>query len=238
VATPIDFPPDPTPGQVYTNGVQTYQWDGFVWRLVRTSAVGPTGPQGETGPTGPQGETGDTGPTGPQGEQGITGPTGPTGADSSVTGPTGATGPTGSFSTDAWQTYTPVWYASSSTPNVGNGTLSGRYITLGSAVFGEIQLVAGSTGFSRGSGTYAFGLPGTAVYSNFQPVGQVVMDDADGSTFLGTAMFRNGNDDRVELFLHSQSAAFDEAVPVTHQAPFFFSTGDRILVQFMYESTS
>ena len=39
---PIDFPSTPTLGATYTYGTQTYQWDGSTWRLVRTSAVGPT----------------------------------------------------------------------------------------------------------------------------------------------------------------------------------------------------
>ena len=64
----IDFPNNPTLGDTYTNGINVYEWDGNAWRLVRTSAVGPTGP------------------------------TGPAGEDSTVTGPTGPTGPSGTNS--------------------------------------------------------------------------------------------------------------------------------------------
>ena len=45
----IDFPNSPTLNQTYTNGIQTYRWNGTAWRLVRTSAVGPTGPTGPAG---------------------------------------------------------------------------------------------------------------------------------------------------------------------------------------------
>jgi hypothetical protein len=59
---PIDFPSSPAVDQTYTYNGQTYKWLGTVWRLVRTSAVGPTGPastvQGPTGPTGPTGSAG------------------------------------------------------------------------------------------------------------------------------------------------------------------------------------
>jgi hypothetical protein len=59
----IDFPNAPTgPGQLFTSGVQTWQWDGTTWNLVVSTVVGATGP------------------------------TGPQGAASTVTGPTGATG--------------------------------------------------------------------------------------------------------------------------------------------------
>ena len=45
----IDFPPSPALNEVYTNGINTYRWNGSSWRLVRTSAVGPTGPTGPAG---------------------------------------------------------------------------------------------------------------------------------------------------------------------------------------------
>ena len=102
----INFPSDPTPGDQYTNGIQTYFWNGTAWRLVRTSAQGPTGPTGPAGADGiigVDGATGATGPTGPTGDTGPTGPTGATGTDGIIgvdgvtgpTGPTGSTGPTG-----------------------------------------------------------------------------------------------------------------------------------------------
>jgi hypothetical protein len=45
----MDFPNSPTLDQTYTYGIQTYSWNGTAWRLVRTSAVGPTGPTGAPG---------------------------------------------------------------------------------------------------------------------------------------------------------------------------------------------
>jgi hypothetical protein len=222
---PIDFPPTPTLGQTYVYSTQTYQWNGSTWRLVRTSAVGPTGP---TGPTGPVSTV--LGPTG------ATGSTGPTGAASTALGPTGPTGATGSFAITPWTTYTPLWYTSGTAATIGNGTLTGRYVNIGATIIGELRLNFGST-TSRGSGTYRFSLPTLGVAENFQPMGQVVIrDEGPGIAYFGSAIFNNNQDDRMELILHSQSASFDEGVAVSENTPMLFGTNDKILVHFQYES--
>ena len=48
----IDFPSSPELDEQYTYGGQVYEWNGLVWRLVRTSAAGPTGATGPTGAAG------------------------------------------------------------------------------------------------------------------------------------------------------------------------------------------
>jgi hypothetical protein len=228
----IDFPNNPTLNQVYTNGVNTYFWDGTAWRLVRTSAQGPTGP---TGPAGADSTAiGATGPTGPSG---LEGPTGPTGAPSLFPGPTGPTGATGSFTITPWTLYTPIWYGSSTNPQIGNGSIVGRYTNVGATIFGEIRIQAGTSGFNRGSGTYSLSLPASGIVANYQPVGQVVMrDEGPGINYFGTAIFNNNFTNRVELFMHSQSATFDEGVAVTESTPFLISGNDKIFIQFTYES--
>jgi hypothetical protein len=227
----IDFPSDPALNQEYVNGTQTYKWNGSAWRLVRTSAVGPTGP---TGPAGldstAEGATGPTGPTGPS----VTGPTGPTGADSTVPGPIG---PTGSFAIEPWTTYTPTLFGSTTNPVIGNGSITGRYMNVGATIFGEIRIIAGTSGFTRGSGNYSVSLPTAGIVENYQPVGQVVMrDEGPGITYFGTAIFNNNVNNRVELFIHSQVSSYDEGFAVTESTPFLFSGNDKILIQFTYES--
>jgi hypothetical protein len=228
----IDFPNSPTLNQTYTNGIQTYQWNGTAWRLVRTSAVGPTGPTGAPGL-----DSTAIGATGPTGAQGVTGPTGPEGAASTVTGPQGVTGPTGSFAVTPWTTYTPILSASTTNPVIGNGSITGRYVSIGATIMGEIRIIAGTVGFDRGLGTYYVSLPTSGVIENFQPVGQVVMrDEGPGTNYFGTAIFNSGVVDRIELYMHSQVGTFDEGIAVTESLPFLFSANDKILIQITYES--
>ena len=228
----IDFPPSPTLNQTYTNGIQTYTWNGTAWRLVRTSAVGPTGPTGAAGNDSTA--IGATGPQGPTGPQGVTGPTG---AASTVIGPTGPTGATGSFSVTPWTTYTPLLTASTTNPVIGNGSITGRYVSIGATIIGEIRIIAGTVGFNRGLGAYSVSLPTAAVFENFQPVGQVVVrDEGPGLNYFGTAIFTGGFNDKVQLFMHSQTATFDEGIAVTDSLPFIFSANDKILIQLTYES--
>jgi hypothetical protein len=103
-------------------------------------------------------------------------------------------------------------------------------------VMGEIQIIAGTSGFNRGSGTYSVTLPTNAIFEAYQPIGQVVMrDEGPGITYFGTAIFTTFAN-RVELFIHSQSAAFDEGVSVTESTPFLYGANDKILIQFTYEA--
>lgn len=229
----IDFPSNPILGDQYTNGINVYEWDGNAWRLVRTSAVGPTGP---TGPAGADSNvTGPTGPTGPS----VTGPTGPA---STEVGPTGPTGPTGTFTITPWTTYTPLWTASTTDPTVGDASIQGRYVSLGATVIGEIAITGGTSagGFNRGSGTYTFSLPTDAVASSYQPLGQVVFrNEGPGNQFMGTAMFINvsgGVANTFQCYMHGQVSTIDEGIPATESTPFLFDVNDKILIQFLYEA--
>jgi len=229
----IDFPSGPTLDDQYTNGVNVYRWDGTAWRLVRTSAVGPTGP---TGPGGQDSTViGPTGPTGPE-------VTGPTGAASSVTGPIGPTGPTGSFGISPWTVYTPQWSAADTDPTIGDSSIVGRYVNLGATVIGQIIITCGSTagGFLRGSGVYRFSLPTSAVAASYQPVGQVVIrDEGPATQFFGTAIFgivTGSTATTIQAFMHGQNSAFDEGLPASNTVPFALDVNDKILIQFTYEA--
>ena len=110
-------------------------------------------------------------------------------------------------------------------------------MNVGATIFGEIRIIAGTSGFSRGLGTYKVSLPAAGIIENYQPVGQVVMrDEGPGITYFGTAIFNNNVNNVIELYIHSQVASFDEGVAVTESTPFLFSANDKILIQFTYES--
>lgn len=61
-------------------------------------------------------------------------------------------------SASAWDTYTPVWAASTTAPALGNGSLYGRYRLLGKTCQFSVQLAIGST-TNGGSGTWSLSLP-------------------------------------------------------------------------------
>jgi len=61
-------------------------------------------------------------------------------------------------SVGVWQSYTPVWTASVTNPNIGNGTIIGRYCVIGKTCHVSIQLQAGST-TTFGSGNYFLSIP-------------------------------------------------------------------------------
>src|SRR5690606_40684611 len=49
-----------------------------------------------------------------------------------------------------WQTYTPTWTGSSTNPSIGGGTLTGKYLQVGSTAFVVVEMVAGTgTNFGR-----------------------------------------------------------------------------------------
>jgi hypothetical protein len=76
----------------------------------------------------------------------------------------------------AWTAYTPTWTASTTTPVLGNGTLTGRYMKIGRTVICHINLTTGSTS-TYGSGNHSFSLPvqaanvGTAIVGNAHLLG-------------------------------------------------------------------
>jgi hypothetical protein len=60
-----------------------------------------------------------------------------------------------------WTNYTPVWTSSGTTPTLGNGTLTGRYVAAGDTCFVRCYLKIGSTS-NLGSGAWGFSLPFSA----------------------------------------------------------------------------
>jgi hypothetical protein len=158
---PLDFPTSPTPGQIYTFGGRSWQWNGTAWDVYATAANAVTLLNGFTGSinilgstfigvsgssnsitisytgTGAMGPQGPTGPTGNQGPQGIQGPIGPTG----FTGPTGPTGPTGNQGPQGIQG--PIGPTGPTGPQGITGPVGSYVITL-NGLSGNVGLAQGS----------------------------------------------------------------------------------------------
>lgn len=86
----------------------------------------------------------------------------------------------------AWTTYTPAWTAVTTNPVIGNGTLTGRHITVGVTSHVSILLIAGST-TTFGTGSYSFSLPFTSAAATVSYLGTARLTGTDtwiGQTFL------------------------------------------------------
>lgn len=58
-----------------------------------------------------------------------------------------------------WTSYTPSWTGTGGTPTLGNGTLTGSYLSLGSLVIVRIAFTWGSTSSAAGITGWRFSLP-------------------------------------------------------------------------------
>ena len=79
--------------------------------------------------------------------------------------------------------YTPTWSSTGTQPAVGNGSLTGSYLTVGTLAFVRVALVIGGTS-TAGTGLYALGLP-VAYVGGANGTGYV--QDAGTAEYLGTS---------------------------------------------------
>jgi len=137
------------------------------------------------------------------------------------------------FSNTAWTSYTPTWTSDSSTPSIGNGSLTGRYKQIGKTVFFSLNLTYGTT-TTGGSGAWMFGLPVTAYNANYQfPVSIL----NSGLAWYGA--IANGNYKNSTSYfsiIHQNDTATTVWGGVTAGAPFSFGSGDTLTVSGSYEA--
>lgn len=90
------------------------------------------------------------------------------------------------------QDYTPTLTSTGTAPGMGTGaTAAGRWEQTGRRVQGEGEIVAGSTGFTAGTGAYRILLPAActaAAYTAGRIVGYGAMYDASAADFVCTFM--------------------------------------------------
>jgi len=78
--------------------------------------------------------------------------------------------------TGAWTTYTPTWTGATSDPAIGNGTLGGAFLEMGSLLFLRIHVIMGST-TTYGAGQWFLSLPsGKTAASQYQVLSAVGRD--------------------------------------------------------------
>ncbi|MEV6548017.1 hypothetical protein AB0M57_04815 [Streptomyces sp. NPDC051597] len=131
-----------------------------------------------------------------------------------------------------WTAYTPAWTAASTNPVLGNGTLQGRYMQVGTTVTFAIKITAGST-TTFGSGAWSLSLPTTPA-NNIDMIGHCMVGDASAGTSgysNGAAYIAQGTNTVSPYAGGKQDMAI-----VTSLGPMTWATGDRLWVSGTYET--
>lgn len=127
---------------------------------------------------------------------------------------------------DAWASYTPTWTAASVNPTLGNGSITGNYMSAGKLTFYRIKVTFGST-TAAGTGAYSFGLP-TAAIELRMPCGAVTAFDNSGST-TDTGQVSVIGSNTVAAY-NNAGSRFSPTVPYT------WANGDTIIIAGSYEA--
>lgn len=131
----------------------------------------------------------------------------------------------------AWQAYTPSWTATTTNPNIGNGTITGNYQQYGKTIAFRIGVIMGST-TTYGSGQYVLSLPvATAAPMRWHFTGIL----RDVSTGALATMNTAASGATLGLFCDPTTAGGGLRV-VSPTSPFTFASGDEIWLNGVYEA--
>lgn len=108
--------------------------------------------------------------------------------------------------TSAGTPYNPGWYAATTNPVIGNGSITGTYRRVGKWGDVALQIIIGSTS-TMGSGSYEFELPAgwalpAGAWNNNQGIGNV-FDTSASVYYACTIGAVSGNTNRFRLRSHS-----------------------------------
>lgn len=145
------------------------------------------------------------------------------------------------IASEAWTAYTPTLAAATSNPEIGNGTIEGRYQKIGLLVHVEILIVIGST-TTLGSGQWRVGLPVDAVdsgiYDENVSVGIFSLRDAGNRDFFGEMRISSIVDASAALlYYHVVNGTTIDTGAMTGTAPVTLGNTDNIRISLTYEAT-
>ena len=123
-----------------------------------------------------------------------------------------------------YSAYTPSW----TNLTVGNGTVIARYTNVGKFVHGYVRFTLGSTS-SIGSSP-KFSLPSTPQTGGLMNYGYGMYEDT-GTANVAAYVTNDAN----LLILRYTTSATGSIGSITSTAPFTWTTGDGIAIQFVYE---
>lgn len=133
-----------------------------------------------------------------------------------------------------WSSYTPIWGASTTNPNLGNGTIQGRYYKIGSFVAVQISMNTGNT-TTFGSGTYSWSVPfapaNPASGSFSFAAGSAIYNDAGSGQYQGVACLQDISGlNRIRVVGHNNTE-WGNTAPAT------WANGDDIMINIFYQTS-
>lgn len=140
----------------------------------------------------------------------------------------------------AVSTYNPVWSSSGTSPNIGNGTIKGKYIKVGKLVVAWVSQVNGSS-TTYGTGQYGWSLPTTPANTNTVPEMQSgwIGTPTAGIVFAGVTDVTQGvAKGNCWLQVSAAVATYGGFDQLTNVIPAAWVSGGSIRMTFIYESTT
>lgn len=138
----------------------------------------------------------------------------------------------GLYAAGPWTTYTPTWGITSGVaPNIGNGTIIGRYQQIGKTVHLHVKLQMGSTTTYGGTGQWTLSLPVNSVLGTNPILPGRTFDSSAPNNWLAVAHLSTGT----TMQLETQAAAGDTDI-MTQGQPVTFASGDFVVIQGTYEA--
>jgi hypothetical protein len=133
--------------------------------------------------------------------------------------------------TPAVTTYTPTWFASTTNPVLGNGTLSAKYCRNSDTILGSVALTMGST-TTFGTGVYSISLPVPAAALSIDQISSGIMVDVStGNRYVIAAAIASGGN-TARFFVSGITTS------ITESSPFTWANGDLLSFQFSYRCAS
>jgi hypothetical protein len=119
-----------------------------------------------------------------------------------------------------FSSYTPTWGNTGTANTLGNATVSGRYVQLGSVVVFNVVFVFGSTSVS-GNGTWTFTLPVTAIAASTVLAVANYVDSSGSANYSGYGL---GNSTTTVLCVTTGAPAGG----VVSSSPFVWAQNDTV----------
>jgi hypothetical protein len=128
-------------------------------------------------------------------------------------------------------TYVPSWFATTTNPDIGSGSIDGRYTERGAWVDVNVQIVLAAD-TAKGSGTWGISLPVPAFNGRAQII-PFLVTYPNGNIRTGLGL-TNGGTDVIRLYV-TQPTTAKGSTPATATLMADLGSGGRLILQGTYE---